>query len=154
MSVFKRVLVAVDGSETSDMGLQKAIEIAGDQQAALRIIHVIDTAPVVLGYADFGGVGELISAIRAAGEKVVERARAVAADAGIPCDAKVVEVDRVGERIAGMIEKEALEWPADLVVAGTHGRRGFNHLLLGSVAEALVRLSTQPVLLIRGQASG
>lgn len=154
MSVFNRILVAVDGSETSDLGLHKALELAADQKAGLRIVHVIDTTPVVVGYADFGGVEELMATIRSAGEKVLERARAKAAEAGVKCDARLVEVDRVGERIAGMIEREALAWPADLVVAGTHGRRGFNHLLLGSVAESLVRLSSQPVLLIRGQAAG
>jgi len=154
MSVFNRILVAVDGSETSDLGLNKALELAKDQQAALRIIHVVDTTPVVVGYADFGGVEELMASIRAAGAKVLERAKATASAAGATVDSRLVEVDRVGERIAGMIEKEALAWPADLVVAGTHGRRGFNHLLLGSVAESLVRLSSQPVLLIRGQAAG
>lgn len=154
MAVFKRILVAVDGSETSDLGLDKAVDLAKDQKAALRIVHVIDTTPVVIGYADFGGVEELMATIRSAGGKILERAEAKAAGAGVDAEPRLVEVDRVGERIAGMIEKEALGWLADLVVAGTHGRRGFNHLLLGSVAESLVRLSSQPVLLVHGQRPG
>jgi nucleotide-binding universal stress UspA family protein len=45
----------------------------------------------------------------------------------------------------------ATAWPADLLVIGTHGRRGLDHLLLGSIAESVVRLAPMPVLLVRGQ---
>lgn len=151
MSVFQRILVAVDGSETSDLGLQKAIELAKDQKAALRVLHVTDMAPVIVGYADFGGIEDLMASIRASGEEIVARAQAAAAKASVAAEGKRLEIGRSGERVAGMIEKEAREWRADLVVIGTHGRRGFNHLVMGSVAESLVRLASQPVLLIRAQ---
>ena len=54
------------------------------------------------------------------------------------------------KHIYDVIEEEATQWPADLVVIGTHGRRGISRLLLGSVAEGLTRISTKPILLIRG----
>ena len=54
------------------------------------------------------------------------------------------------KHIYDAIEEEATEWAADLIVIGTHGRRGIRRLLLGSVAEGLTRVSSKPVLLIRG----
>lgn len=56
-----------------------------------------------------------------------------------------------GERIARVIDNEALAWGADLIVIGTHGRTGFNHLLFGSVAEGVVRGASVPVLLVRSE---
>jgi len=59
-------------------------------------------------------------------------------------------IDQFDKRVSDAIEQEAESWHADLIVIGTHGRRGFRRLLLGSVAENLIRTSTKPVLLIRG----
>jgi len=56
----------------------------------------------------------------------------------------------LGERIYETIDEESKEWPANLIVIGTEGRRGFQRLIIGSVAEGLVRISTKPILLIRG----
>jgi len=72
-------------------------------------------------------------------------------DVGIEAATKLIEIKRAGDRVTDMIAKEADNWPADLIVISTHGRRGFNHLLMGSVAEGVMRIATKPVLLIRGQ---
>ena len=56
----------------------------------------------------------------------------------------------VGQHIYEAIEEQSKQWPANLIVVGTEGRRGFQRLMIGSVAEGLVRISTKPVLLIRG----
>ena len=56
----------------------------------------------------------------------------------------------LGERIYEAIKEQSRHWPANLIVVGTEGRRGFQGLMIGSVAEGLVRISTKPVLLIRG----
>jgi hypothetical protein len=63
---------------------------------------------------------------------------------------RLVTVVEPGGRVYDSIEQEAARWPADLVVIGTHGRRGFRRLLLGSVAEGFIRITTKPVLLVRG----
>jgi nucleotide-binding universal stress UspA family protein len=55
-----------------------------------------------------------------------------------------------GKHVYDVIEEEATQWPADLVAIGTHGRRGIRRLLLGSVAEGLTRISSKPILLVRG----
>lgn len=65
-------------------------------------------------------------------------------------EAEVILPETFGLRIASIIIEEAKRWPADLIVIGSHSRRGVDRLLLGSVAESVVRLSTKPVLLIRG----
>jgi nucleotide-binding universal stress UspA family protein len=75
----------------------------------------------------------------------------VARDAGIKAETKLIEATPPGARIASMIAAEAKAWPADMIVIGTHGRRGVDHLLMGSVAEGVVRISPVPVLLIRGR---
>ena len=64
-------------------------------------------------------------------------------------DSKCVVI--FARHIYDVIEEVATEWPADLIVIGTHGRSGIRRLLLGSVAEGLTRVSSKPVLLIRGE---
>jgi nucleotide-binding universal stress UspA family protein len=63
----------------------------------------------------------------------------------------MLEIEQLGRNAADLIAAEADAWPADLIVVGTHGRRGVRRLLLGSVAEGVVRTATKPVLLIRGE---
>ena len=75
---------------------------------------------------------------------------AKARGAGVDVDSKLIAIELYGERIYDVIEEQANQWPADLIVIGTHGRRGVRHLMLGSVAEGLIRVATKPVLLIRG----
>lgn len=148
--MYKRVLVAVDGSDTSNLGLREAMELAKDQHSELRLIHVIDLtmaytaveAPYVAEYKD---------ALQAAGEKVIADCSAAAGAAGIESDLKLIVIDMLGQHIYDAIEEEAKRWPADLIVIGTHGRRGFRRLFLGSVAEGLTRVASKPVLLVRGE---
>ncbi len=147
--MYKRILVAVDGSETSNLALKEAIELAKDQHAALRLIHVVD---LTLIYTDLGApfALEYQKALQAAGEKVVTACSAVVRDAGIEFDTATVGIDMVGQHIYEAIDDEAKRWQADLIVIGTHGRRGIRRLLLGSVAEGVTRVASKPVLLIRG----
>lgn len=148
--MYRHILVAADGSPTSDLALTEALTLAKEQQAELRLVHIIDTLPPIAGL-ELMDVEALRQAIRAAGEDVLERARAQAAAAGQRVDTRLVDLTVTGTRIATQIVAEARAWPADLVVLGTHGRRGLDHLLLGSVAEGVVRIAPTPVLLIRGR---
>ncbi len=88
--------------------------------------------------------------MRAAGQKLIDSYSSLARTAAIEFDAKMLVVETLGQHIYDAIEEEANRWPADLIVIGTHGRRGIRRLLLGSVAEGVTRVSTKPVLLIRG----
>jgi nucleotide-binding universal stress UspA family protein len=153
--MYKHVLVAVDGSDTSNLALREAIKLAKEQQAKLRLVHVVDESPAYMSIddataADPGLIETIRKALRATGEKVLWQCNAVVRESGLEADSTMKIVEALGPRIHDAIEEEATQWPADLIVIGTHGRRGFRRLVLGSVAEGLVRISTKPVLLIRG----
>lgn len=148
--MFKRILVAVDGSVTADQALQKAIKLAKEHQAQLRIVHAIDIVNIYLG-AEFIDPTELSDAIIKSGQDILRKAQAMAQQVGIPTETRLIVIDTLGHRIPEMIAADAEAWPADLIVICTHGRSGLSHLFLGSVAEGVVRVATKPVLLIRGK---
>lgn len=145
--MYQRIMVAVDGSATSDRGLQEAINLARDQQAKLAIVHVTDIV-VVFGAGQFPGA--YVEATREIARRVVEHARKAAQDAGIETEIQSPEIVTSGYHVGDKIGECAREWKADLLVAGTHGRRGVSRLLIGSVAERIVRAAPCPLLLVRG----
>ena len=147
--MYQRILVAVDGSSTSDRALQEAIRLAKDQHAALHIVHVVDMVPLIwdMEYTDIEAIQR---ALRQTGRTIIDRARETAQSAGIEAEAQLAEIGTPGQRVAGRIVEAATAWPADLLVIGTHGRRGLDHLLLGSIAEGVARLAPMSVLLVRG----
>lgn len=148
--MFKRILVAVDGSHTSEQALQEAIEMARENQAQLRIVHVVDMVNISLD-AEFPNLVGIVEAVTQSGLAILHKAEAVARAAGIQVETHLIEAESLADRISELIVADAEAWPADLIVICTHGRRGLNHLFLGSVAEGVVRVATKPVLLIRGK---
>jgi nucleotide-binding universal stress UspA family protein len=92
----------------------------------------------------------VLAEARRRGEQVVANARASAAAAGVAAEAELVET--VGRTIGDVLADEVARWRADLVVLGTHGRRGLRRMVLGSDAESVVRTSPVPVLLVRAPA--
>lgn len=148
--MFKSILVAVDGSVTSDRALDAAIRLAKETGARLRIVNVIDEVSFNWG-TEFPDLPEIWDALAANGRALLAKAAATASKGGITAETRLIEIDRLGIRIPEAIAQEAEAWQADLVVVGSHGRRGISHALLGSVAEGVMRVSTKPVLLIRGQ---
>jgi nucleotide-binding universal stress UspA family protein len=83
------------------------------------------------------------------GRKVLAECAALSRSAGVQCESKCVVT--FAKHVYDVIEEEAAQWPADLVMIGTHGRSGVRRLLLGSGAERLTRISSKPMLLIRGR---
>ena len=147
---FKRILVPVDGSAPSKLGLEEAVKLAKALHAALRIVHVVNDWLMVSPDAAGASTGPAVEALHAAGEAVLNEAEKVARTAGV--DAQTLLIKEIGEPAGVQIVKQAAQWPADLIVCGTHGRRGVRHLLMGSDAEYIVRTSPVPVLLLRGRA--
>ena len=146
--MYNRILVAVDGSATSLRGLDEAIRLAKATSGKLMLVHVVNE----LLSADFTAdayYDAFIESLRAAGTKVLDQAAAVARRADVPCEQKLLEA--IGGRPANLIVEKATSWPADLIVLGTHGRRGLKRLALGSDAELVLRMSPVPVLLVRDQ---
>ena len=145
--MYQRILVPVDGSHTSTMGLQEAIRIAIDQRARMRLISIVDEFVVAQNFEGYFNAGDLLDALRDSGKKVIANALALTRKHDIKAEASLVET--MGHRVADLIVREAKKWKADLIVMGTHGRRGINRMVLGSDAEAVLRTSPVPVLMVR-----
>ncbi len=151
VGVYKNILVPVDGSDTAAAALQEAIRLAHSESAVLRIVYVADYAAPAWEF-EFTPIGleQIQESVRSFAHAVLEKAQRAAREGAINAETRILEIQKPGQRIAKMIAEQAREWPADLIVIGTHGRRGLDHLLLGSVAEGVMRLSPVPVLLVRG----
>ena len=144
--MYQKILIAVDGSATSDSALEEAIKLAQLLDSRIAIMHVLEDVLYWIeeNYIDYA---ELQASIKASGEKMLAKAEMLAQQAGVAAETKLVEA--VGGRVASIIVAEAECWQAELIVIGTHGRSGISRLLLGSVAENVVRSAPMPVLLIR-----
>jgi len=150
--MYKRILVAVDGSHTSNWALDEAIRLARESHGELRLVHVINTV-TLSSEGDFYSFPAWLDAMHQGAEAILNEAVARANQAGVACVGKLLEIDTLGYRIPEMIAEEAKTWPADVIVIGTHGRNGIHRLLMGSVAEGVVRMASVPVLLIRAKNS-
>lgn len=149
--MFKRILVAVDASETSDLALHAAIGLASEQQASMRIVHVVDTTNLNMG-ADFVVTEPpVLEGFIRNGQSILSKAEMSATAAGVAVETNLINIETLNQRVAEAIASDADAWPADLIVVGTHGRRGLTRLFLGSVAEGIARVATKPVLLIPGK---
>lgn len=149
--MYQRILVAVDDSMTSQLALKEAALLAKDQRAMLRLAHVIDDTYAYTSLETPRQMADRQTALQAAGEAVLTRAAAAAHSLGVTAETTLLEIIEAGKHVYDSVEQEAERWAADLIVIGTHGRRGFRRLLLGSVAEGLIRMTTKPVLLVRGE---
>ncbi len=147
--MYTSILVAIDGSQTSELALNEAIQFARAAGSHLRIVNVVDE--VNLNWSEFPNTAELWNVLTASGRALLGKAASTAAAAGVEADTRLIELDRLGDRIPDALAREADAWPADLIVVGTHGRRGLSHLFLGSVAEGIVRVASKPVLLVRSK---
>ena len=136
----KRIFVAIDGSATAQLALAEAIHFASLPGASLCIGTVLDKG------------NSKIIAITGSNGKTTTTALTyhICKEAGL--DAHRMLVESGNKRIAELISDSAKQWDADLIVIGTHGRRGFERLLMGSVAENLVRIATTSLFLVRRQA--
>ena len=146
--MYSKILVAVDGSDTSRHALKQAIELAKGLSATLRIVHVVDMSWLPIGPEIAIDTAVMSAARRGVGENIISAARDTAQQAGVEAEVALIETETPIQHVAEAIAREASRWGAGLVVLGTHGRRGFQRLLLGSVAEQMARLSPGPVLLI------
>jgi nucleotide-binding universal stress UspA family protein len=146
MSQIKRMLIPTDFSAASSLALQYGLDMAFRYGASIHLMHVIEDPAFSTVYPDayFAELPDLMKRLTEDSEKQLADAVAKCAAANVPATSQVV----VG-RPARAIAKEALDRGTDLIVMGTHGRSGFAHLVLGSVAERVIRTSPCPVLTVR-----
>jgi nucleotide-binding universal stress UspA family protein len=145
---YRRILVPVDGSPTSNAGLREAIALAKGQGASLQVVHVVDYHTLAMSGLELGAyANDLIANLVESGRRIVKRAEEQARKAGVPV--KGVLLESPAGPAAGAIVRQAKKAKADLIVLGTHGRRGVRRMLMGSDAEEVVRASPVPVMLVR-----
>ncbi|MEQ6290722.1 universal stress protein [Vogesella sp. GCM10023246] len=145
--MYQRILVPVDDSATSALALMEACKLAKEVGAAMRLVHVVDLAQFGWGGAEFLDAAELQGSIKQAGEQVLAASRSKVEAQGLAAESAILE--SWGDRIASVIVEDANKWGADLLVMGTHGLGGLMHLLMGSVAEGVLKQADVPVLLVR-----
>jgi nucleotide-binding universal stress UspA family protein len=148
--MYRNILVAVDGSPTSDQGLKHAVTLAAEQHAALTALYVLDIYAAVselqMSYAAM--YDQQLEVMRRYGRQVLDKAATMAAAGGVQAQCVLREVGVA--RVADVIAEEAAKG-FDLLVLGTHGRRGLRRFMLGSDAELVLRMAPIPVLLVRSQ---
>ena len=145
--MYSRILVPIDGSATSQRGLEEAMALAKRLGSALHLLNVVDARLLIAEVSAYAPPDQLLDDWRAAGGRLVADAAALARAQGLTADS-VVRCDP-GLRVCDMILQEAKTSGAGLIVMGTHGRRGLKRLALGSDAELVLRESPVPVLLVR-----
>lgn len=146
--LYKRILVPVDGSSVSNQALQEALRIAKDQQATIRLVHVVDETIIDGDIDGIQNYAALCDALKEGGTRLLAKVAKTAQQAGV--EVETVLLETLGERVAHAISEEAKSCQADLIVMGTHGRHGLDRLFMGSVAEGAARLAPVPLLLVRG----
>ena len=147
--MYRRILVPLDGSATSERGLREAIALACGLQEKPRLVllHVVGDFSTLVEMSAVASYQELLEGLRRFGRDVLAKAKAAAAAAGLEADSTLREVAQ--GRVADVIVSEARSASCDLIVMGSHGRRGFSRVAIGSDAEQVVRASPVPVLLVR-----
>ena len=146
--MYERILVPIDGSPTSSAGLDEAIQLAKLTGARLRLINVIDPLVFASGFESLGGYSaDMFTLLKEGSAKVLADGKARAEAAGVPVQTQSIE--GLAARVSDVVADQVKSWNANVVVIGTHGRRGVGRLVLGSDAEQIVRSSRVPVLLVR-----
>jgi nucleotide-binding universal stress UspA family protein len=147
---YKRIMIAVDGSQTSELAFKEAIQFAKFLNAQVCVIHALDELPAYnIGFGiDFG---QYLQLARERSQEILTRMQQLAQNDTLMVETKIIESTDTPKRISERIIEAAQSWQADLLVLGTHGRQGFSRVLVGSVAEEVIRLTPVPILLVRGK---
>ena len=148
--MYKRIMVAIDSSATASKALKEAVQLAKSVGAQLCIVHAEDESLLEqhgMGIGTYIDVDKAEAAIRAAGNRLLDDAAALAGAEGVSAERRLFASGK--KRVPDLIAEGAVEWQADLIVVGTHGRRGFERMIVGSVAEKLVRAAGTSLLLVR-----
>ncbi|KVR43461.1 universal stress protein UspA [Burkholderia multivorans] len=148
--MYNTIMVAFDGSASSKHALDEALKIAKASDAHVAVVYVVDKS-ALFAYAGRFDPQALVDELRRDGIDALRDAEHAIRQASVNGDTELVETDGLGEDVAARLQRYANEHDVDLAVVGTHGRRGIQRMLLGSVAERFVRRACRPVLLIRGE---
>jgi len=157
--MYHHVLVAVDGSPSSDLALREALKLSS-AGAKLTVVTVVDNpfvtyderSPYFSGFNFAAAHAEFVQEAEMILEDAEEDADRIA---GVQVETRLIDLGMKANHseIAGAIEKAAKDTEADVIVLGTHGRKGVKRFFMGSIAEQVIRQSRFPVLLVRDQSA-
>lgn len=146
MSLFKHILVPVDGSKPSMLAARKAAELAKEFGSVVTAVYVVDPYPFTGVGADFAyGQSQYLSAATAEANAALDEVKAIMEEAGVTVTTVVGEGHAVHDGIVRVMESAG----ADLIVMGSQGRRGLEKLMLGSVTQRVLGAVRIPVLVVR-----
>lgn len=147
--MYKKILLPFDSSSTSARALAESIKLASEMKSKLRIVHVVKVSlPTDDDLEGIIDVGEFAQKLRHVGQTLLNKAAETARRTGVEPETGLLDAKEA--RVAAVLGEEAARWQADLVVMGTHGRVGFEYLLMGSVAEEFIRIANAPILIVHG----
>lgn len=144
--MYRNILVPVDDSAASIEAVEQAVGLARALGSRIELVHVINRTPWTALGGEPASMEEWVGQIHAAGDSMLRRIEKDVRASDVDADAKLIEA--FGERVGEFVVAEATSWPADLIICGTHGRRGVRRLLMGGDAEYILRHSPVPILFI------
>ncbi|MFC4273592.1 universal stress protein [Achromobacter aloeverae] len=150
--MYRKILVALDGSDVAQAAFEHALHLGSKENAEVVPVYVVEYSSAYYTAAVYD-VTPFRDAMIEEANKVVATANQRLQAAGVRGNARFIDKEGITQTIAQQLQETAEEEGVDLVVLGTHGRRGFQRMMLGSVAEAFLRLSTCPVLLVPAKAA-
>ncbi len=143
--MYKRILIATDGSDKSKKAAEEGVELAKALGAQVIALNVVNEVVIASAVRQLGSDRkEVETKLKDAGTKAVDDIKAMAAKAGVPVDTIV----RIGAPANAVIDVAGAE-KADLIVMGSHGESGGAKLLIGSVVQKVLYWATIPVLVVR-----
>jgi nucleotide-binding universal stress UspA family protein len=144
--MFKKILVPTDGSAQASHAAQAAAELAKSQGAQVVGVYVIDPFPYIgIGDASAVGLQAYLTEAKTAAGQALDAVAQACKNAGVPFAGDTIERNVVYEGILETAQAEG----CDLVVMGSHGRKGIQALILGSVAQKVLTHSKVPVLIVK-----
>lgn len=150
--VYRKILLAVDGSDSARRATEEALALAALAHTpvhAVYVVHKWGLAPYS-GYSDPEALGRVLNGD---GRLALEAVRRAMSEHGVSGSVEICETLGKSDSIPECLERCAKVQEADLVVLGTHGRRGMSRAVLGSVAEGVLRISSCPVLIVHDSLS-
>ena len=148
--MYRNIMLAVDGSNSSKRAIEEAVKLARIANAPIHAVYVIDKS-ALFNYGGYYDPQALIEALRKDGRSALGQVHEALGAAGVTGDEEMVETEGIADDISTYLLRMAEKLKADVVVMGTHGRRGVARLVIGSVAERFLRFATCPVMLVRAE---
>ena len=142
-----RILVAIDDSRFSQAAIETVIEQARPQDTDVRILHVVESPPLLVA-REMGGYEPALETALESQKQNAEALVMKAAELLRARGLKVAATLELGDAKSKILDV-AEEWRADLIVVGSHGRRGFERFLMGSVSDAVARHAKCSVQIVR-----